>query len=170
MTIGCDILRLPLCSWQNYWESEGFSRSAPLFFQPQLGSIVLQVVLFVFRCENKEEEKQRNVMIYFTVLLKVKTLKSRARIFADTDQFLKREVNCRSFPQHFLPGTAKVLEGMRRKRAATKNILMKVTEEGLLRAFLCLTSCVGYMCTEPIKEVLWHQYNTCVVDMEKKRR
>ena len=124
----------------------------------------------LFRCENREEEKQRNVMIQFTLLLKGKTLKSTARIFADTDRFLIGEVICRSFPQHFLPGTAKVLEGMRRKRAATKNILMKVAEEGLLRAFLCLTSCVGYMCTAPIKEVLWHQYNTCVVDMEKKRR
>ena len=43
----------------------------------------------LFRCENGEEEKQRNLMIQFTVLLKGKTLKSIARIFADTDQFLK---------------------------------------------------------------------------------
>ena len=120
----------------------------------------------LFRCENREEEKQRNIVIQFTVLLKGKTLKVITSIFADTDQNLKREVICRSL----LPGTEKVGEGMRRKRAATKNILMKVAEEGLLRAFLCLTSCVGYMCTAPIKEVLWHQYNTCVVDMEKKRR
>ena len=104
---------------------EGFSRCALLSAQPLPGSIVLQVAL----CSDEKVQKKNKANEYAELVYcptQLKILNNTAGKFANADHFLKER---NEQVQHFLPGTARVCKGMRRRRATTKNILLEVNEE-----------------------------------------